>query len=91
MTLADLGNLGEFIGSIGVVISLVYVGLQIRQNTEATRDMSAQNLTAAVSQTNLAAYSSEADHPFQLKAITCSVEAGQSSERSDAGVGYCAE
>jgi len=32
---------------------LVYVGFQIRQNTEATRDMSAQNLTDAISTTNL--------------------------------------
>jgi len=53
VTLEDLGNLGDFIGSIGVIVSLVYVGFQIRQNTEATRDMSAQNLTDAISKTNL--------------------------------------
>ena len=34
MTLQDLGNIGEFIGAIGVVASLVYLALQIRQNTE---------------------------------------------------------
>ena len=33
MTLQDLGNLGEFVGAIAVVITLVYVALQIRQNT----------------------------------------------------------
>ena len=33
MTLEDLGNLGEFIGAIGVVVTLVYLALQIRQNT----------------------------------------------------------
>ena len=33
MTLEDLGNLGEFVGAIGVVVSLVYLALQIRQNT----------------------------------------------------------
>ncbi len=31
MTLQDLGNLGEFIGAIAVVISLVYLAAQIRQ------------------------------------------------------------
>ena len=35
MTLQDLGNLGEFIGAIAVVISLVYLAGQIRQNTRA--------------------------------------------------------
>jgi hypothetical protein len=33
MTLQDLGSLGEFIGAIAVVITLVYLALQIRQNT----------------------------------------------------------
>ena len=34
MTLQDLGNVGEFIGAVGVFVSLVYLALQIRQNTE---------------------------------------------------------
>ncbi len=33
MTLEDLGNLGEFVGAIGVVASLLYLAFQIRQNT----------------------------------------------------------
>ncbi len=33
MTLEDLGNIGEFVGAIAVVLSLVYLALQIRQNT----------------------------------------------------------
>jgi hypothetical protein len=37
MTLADLGNLGEFVGAIGVVISLLYLAAQIRQNTKSVR------------------------------------------------------
>ena len=36
MNLQDLGNIGEFVGSIGVVISLVYLAVQISaQNQEA--------------------------------------------------------
>ena len=33
MTLEDLGNIGEFVGAIGVVASLIYLALQIRQNS----------------------------------------------------------
>ncbi len=33
MTLDDLGNLGEIVAAIGVVVSLIYLGRQIRQNT----------------------------------------------------------
>jgi hypothetical protein len=33
LTLEDLGNLGEFVGAIAVVVTLVYLALQIRQNT----------------------------------------------------------
>ena len=32
-----LGNYGEFIGSVGVVVSLVYLAVQIRANTRTTR------------------------------------------------------
>ena len=33
MTLEDLGNIGELVGAIGVVASLIYLALQIRQNS----------------------------------------------------------
>jgi hypothetical protein len=33
MTLQDLGNVGEFVGAIGVIASLIYLALQIRQNS----------------------------------------------------------
>jgi hypothetical protein len=37
MNLDDLGNIGEFVGAVGVIASLVYLALQIRQNTKSTR------------------------------------------------------
>lgn len=37
MTLSDLGSLGEFVGSIAVVLSLLYLAFQIRQNTKSVR------------------------------------------------------
>ncbi len=42
MTLQDLANIGELVGGLAVVLSLVYVGLQIRQNTTAVRLATAQ-------------------------------------------------
>ena len=44
MTLGDLGNLGQIVGAIAVVISLVYVAFQIRQNTNAVRAATAQSV-----------------------------------------------
>ena len=37
MSLQDLGNLGEFVGAVAVVVSLVYLAVQIRQNTQVVR------------------------------------------------------
>jgi hypothetical protein len=37
MTVQDLGAIGEFIGGIGVVMTLVYLAVQIRQNTKTVR------------------------------------------------------
>lgn len=43
--LSELGSLGEFVGAIAVVASLVYVGIQLRQNTAAIRITTAQAFT----------------------------------------------
>ncbi len=37
MTLQELGNLGELVGGIAVIVSLVYLAVQIRQNTQTVR------------------------------------------------------
>ncbi len=47
MTLQDLGNIGEFVGAIGVIASLVYLAVQIRQNTRAVRSNTSQAITDA--------------------------------------------
>jgi len=36
-----LGNYGEFVGSIAVLVTLVYLAIQVRQNTEQARDNAA--------------------------------------------------
>ena len=38
MTIGELGALGEFLGAIGVIASLVYLSIQIRQNTRSMND-----------------------------------------------------
>jgi hypothetical protein len=42
ISLSDLGSLGEFVGAIAVIASLIYVAVQIKQNTNAARISSAQ-------------------------------------------------
>ena len=37
MSLQDWGAIGELIGGIAIIVSLLYVGLQIRQGTNASR------------------------------------------------------
>lgn len=37
MTLQDLGSIGELLGAIGVIVSLIYLATQIRQNTKSIR------------------------------------------------------
>ncbi|MEP1472162.1 MAG: hypothetical protein ABJK25_14410 [Halieaceae bacterium] len=43
MTLEDLGNIGDFLGGVGVVATLLYLAFQIRQNT---RQLKADALAA---------------------------------------------
>jgi hypothetical protein len=42
MTLSDLSNLGSFVSAIGVVASLIFVGMQLKQNTRAVRATASQ-------------------------------------------------
>jgi hypothetical protein len=37
MSLEDLGNIGEFVAAVAVVVSLIYLAVQIRQNTKTMR------------------------------------------------------
>ena len=51
VSLEDLGNIGEFVGAIGVVLSLIYLAIQIRQNTrqleQNTRSVRSSSFHAA--------------------------------------------
>ena len=47
MTVFELGAIGEFIGAIAVVVTLVYLTVQLRQNTNALRSNSWQAIQDA--------------------------------------------
>jgi hypothetical protein len=49
VTLQDLGNIGEFVGAVGVIASLVYLATQIRQNTRAVRSSAEQEVLGDMS------------------------------------------
>jgi hypothetical protein len=46
MSLEDLGNIGEFVAAVAVVVSLLYLAVQIRQNTQSVRSSTHQDATA---------------------------------------------
>ena len=50
MTLEDLGNLGDFLGGIAVIVTLVYLALQIRSNTQTVRAASLESVVNSHSQ-----------------------------------------
>jgi hypothetical protein len=60
LTLSDLGNLGDFLGGIGVVVTLAYLATQIRQNTRVARTATLQQwVTMAGTVNNTLSQSSE--------------------------------
>ena len=60
MTFEALGNVGDFIGGIGVVVTLAYLALQIRQNSSALKAASAQAVLGALTQSIASVASSSA-------------------------------
>ena len=49
MSLQDWGAKGELIGGLAIIVSLIYVGLQIRQGTNASRAATNQSFSAQYS------------------------------------------
>jgi hypothetical protein len=50
MTLQDLGNVGEFVAAIATVATLVYLAIQIRQNTAVVRTSNYSDLTSKIAE-----------------------------------------
>ena len=45
MTLESLGNIGELIGALGVILSLLYVGYQMSETRKVVKTQTAQSRT----------------------------------------------
>lgn len=45
----SLGNVGDFVGGIGVIITVIYLAFQIRQSTASTKSASYQAVVSAIS------------------------------------------
>jgi len=53
MTLAEISQISQTLGSAAVVASLIFVGFQMRQNTKATRAASHHAVSEALNRVNL--------------------------------------
>jgi hypothetical protein len=49
VTLQDWGAIGELVGGVAIIVSLLYVGLQVRQGTNASRAATNQAFTVQFS------------------------------------------
>lgn len=52
MTTADIANIGQTLAAVATVLSLLFVGVQIRQNTRATRAASHNNVSNSLNEIN---------------------------------------
>jgi len=53
MSLEDLGNVGEFVAAVAVIISLIYLAVQIRQNTRSVRSSTNQGIRKMIQEIDL--------------------------------------
>jgi len=54
LTLEDLGNLGDFFGGLAVIATLLYLAIQIRQNTKILRTSAEQTADPIAAIANIA-------------------------------------
>ncbi len=50
MTLQDLGSIGEFVAAVATLATLIYLALQIRQNSESVKSAAAQSVLASLNE-----------------------------------------
>ena len=60
MTIEQLSSLAQIVGAGAVLASLIFVGLQIRQNTHSQRIVAVESLAAAIAAINVPAMQSPA-------------------------------
>jgi hypothetical protein len=70
MNLETMSQMGEFVGGFGVILSLVYLAIQVRSNTNSQRaDMTARILDRMAAMQHTYAFDAEASK-FYTRAIT---------------------
>ena len=52
MSITELGALGEFVSAIGVIATLLYLAVQIRQNTQMVQGSTIQAVTETIEREN---------------------------------------
>ena len=72
-----LGNFGDFIGGIAVVITLLYLSYQIRQNTKEVRNSSIQSLL----ERSTSLFSENMDSP--IAAICAKMDRGEELDHEE--------
>lgn len=68
LSLADWGHIAEIFGAVAVVVSLVYVGVQLQQNTEAIQAQTSQQVMATYTDAQLPILGEESIAPILVKA-----------------------
>jgi len=53
MTLEQVSLLAQIGGAVGILASLIFVGLQVRQNTQSQRIVAVESLAAAIAAINV--------------------------------------
>ena len=62
MDIMELGAIGELVGGVAVIGSLIYVGLQVRQSNEVAKSESIRGIAAESNQIMLKVRESGATH-----------------------------
>lgn len=70
MTLDQIVAISQAVAAVGVILSLVFLAIQLRQNTMAVRSSSIQNLVQSLSDTAQVNVDNEYLVPIMLKART---------------------
>ena len=68
LSLADWGHVAEIFGAVAVVVSLAYVGIQLKQNTEAIQAQTQQQVMSNYADYQVAIIGQEAMAPLMIKA-----------------------
>ena len=80
--LDKLGNLGDFIGGLAVLVTLVYLALQIRQNTKEVQNATIQRIL----EQSTAIFGNEYSSGLPTEKILLRVKSGGDLSEEDKGV-----